>query len=224
MRGLRLTGLAVLLATAAAPAAAATMLATITGRVTEQFDTIFTAPGATSPIRVGDTITATFRYQDSESVSTALAGRFGMFGVNKAVFTLAGFTWTSDGDQLDGAAPPIFTAGGDPLVDYFSIMDDAKGGGDLWVRSYAFEIGEFGYDVYEGPGFRGTFDRESLNVVQEGERFAQRAALSPVPELQLWAQMIIGFTLIGAAIRQRSARRARWRGLVSRLSGRVRNA
>lgn len=219
MRGMKIIGLAVALAASNA-ASAATFFATITGRVTEQFATPFTAPDATSPIQVGDTITATFRYQASDSVSTALAGRYGMFGMNKAVFTLGGFTWSSDGDMLDGAAPPVFTAGSDPLVDYVSIMDDAPGGGDLWVRRYEFEIGEFGYDLYEGPGFRGVFDRDSLVTAPDGAPEAL-AAISPVPELTMWAQMIAGFAVVGTAFRQRSARRARWRGIVARLSGRV---
>lgn len=50
------------------------------------------------------------------------------------------------------------------------------------------------------------------------------ASLAAVPEATVWAQLIAGFAIVGTAIRQRQKRRAKWLGLVARLSGRVREA
>lgn len=50
------------------------------------------------------------------------------------------------------------------------------------------------------------------------------ASLVAVPEVAVWLQLIIGTGLVGLAVRQRRSRRAEWRGLVARLSGRVREA
>lgn len=219
MRSLKLAGLAVALI-ASGSAQAATWVATITGTVTDQFATIFTTTGTTSPIKVGDTITATFRYSDNETVSESLSGRFKMLGGNKATFSVAGLSWSSDNDFLADLDPPRFAAGADPLSDYFSTMSHVSGGPDLRIRRYRFEIGEFGYnDPYSGPGFSGTFDPASLRINE-----ASLASLAPVPEATIWAQLIAGFTIIGTAIRQRQKRRAKWLGLVARLSGRVREA
>lgn len=220
MRGLKLAGLAVALI-ASSSADAATWLATLKGTVTEQFATVFTTPGATSPIKVGDTITATFRVTDNQSVGESLSGRFGMFGMNKAIFSLAGFTWSSDDDFLADLSPPQLSGGADPLGSYYSTMSNRQGGGDLRLRRYAFEIGEYGYnDPYWGPGFRGTFDPASYAVARE----ESLVALAAVPETALWLQLIAGFAIVGTAIRQRVRRRAEWQGLVARLSGRVREA
>lgn len=220
MRAMKVAGLAVALM-ASSSANAATWIASLTGQVTEQFATIFTAPGATSPIKVGDTITATFRYTDGHSVSESLSTRFAMYGVNAATFTVAGLSWSSKDDFLADLAPPHFIAGADPLSDYFSTMSSQQGGGDLRLRRYAFEIREFGYGTpYTGPGFRGTFDPASLKTVDE----ASVASLAAVPEATVWAQLIAGFAIVGTAIRQRQKRRAKWLGLVARLSGRVREA
>jgi hypothetical protein len=220
MRGLKLAGLAVALV-ASSSANAATWLATLKGTVTEQFATFLTTAGATSPIKVGDTISATFRVTDNASVGESLSGRFGMFGINKATFSLAGYSWSSDDDFLADLSPPQLTGGADPLRDYFSTMSSRQGGGDLRLRRYSFEIGEFGYGApYRGPGFRGTFDPTSYSVAREDSV----AALAAVPETALWLQLIAGFAIVGTAIRQRQKRRAQWLGLVARLSGRVREA
>lgn len=220
MRGLKLAGLAVAFM-ASSSANAATWIASLTGQVTEQFATIFTAPGVTSPIKVGDTITATFRYTDGQSVSESLSGRFAMFGANRATFTVAGLSWSSTDDFLGDLAPPQFAAGADPLGNYYSTMSSRQDGGDLRLRRYAFEIGEFGYGpLYVGPGFRGTFDPASLTTIEE----ASVASLAAVPEATVWAQLIAGFAIVGTAIRQRQKRRVKWLGLVARLSGRVREA
>lgn len=220
MRGLKLAGLAVALM-ASGSANAATWIASLTGQVTEQFATVFTTPGATSPIKVGDTITATFRYTDGQSVSESLSGRFAMFGANQATFSVAGLSWSSSDDFLGDLAPPQFTAGSDPLGSYYSTMSSRQGGGDLYIRQYSFTIAEFGYGpLYAGPGFRGTFDPASLKTVDE----PSLASLAAVPEATVWAQLIAGFAIVGTAIRQRQKRRAKWLGLVARLSGRVREA
>jgi hypothetical protein len=213
-------GLAVALMASSA-ANAATWIATLTGQVTEQFVTALTAPGVTSPIKVGDTVTATFRYNDAGTVSEALAVRFGMAGANKAVFSVAGLSWSSDQDFLQGQPAPQFAPGADPLRDYYSTMSGLHDGGDLRIRRYAFEIRDFGYgELYVGPGFRGTFDPATLKTVED----VSVASLAAVPEATVWAQLIAGFAIVGTAIRQRQKRRAKWLGLVARLSGRVREA
>ena len=210
MRGIRIVGLAVALL-ASTSAAAATYFATITGAVTSMAAGM--DPEATGAVRVGDTITATFRY------TAPGEGRIDMFGGNKAVFTIGGQSWTSDADHLGVDAPPEFATGADPLAHYLSIME---GGdlGDLRVRGYSFTIDDFGYGAYFGPVFQGSFDPATLVTTsdQPGD------GGSAVPELTLWAQMIAGFAVIGTAIRRRTARRKKWQGLVSRLSGRVREA
>ena len=88
-------------------------------------------------------------------------------------------------------------------------LDDAPGGGDLHVDGYTFEIGEFGYDLYTGPGFKGVFDPSTLEAYRDGFRLAspygqsEHFAVLPVPEAASWAMMIAGFGLAGAAIRRR---------------------
>jgi hypothetical protein len=84
-------------------------------------------------------------------------------------------------------------------------MDDAPGAGDLAVRGYAFEIGEFGYDLYQGWGYAGAFDLASLRIWTEGELIVGNIAseAAPVPEPAAWALMIAGFGLAGAALRRR---------------------
>jgi hypothetical protein len=192
----------------AAPASAETYFATVKGVVSSEVDTGFTAPGATSPIRVGDTITATFSYNTNASVGEALARSFGMVGAKKATFRLAGFTWSSAGDFGAGFEPVSFDAGPDPLANYYSTMDDAPGGGDLRVQGYDFEVGEFGYGLYTGPGFKGSFDPSTLTVYFNGKLMAPIAPAveqltSPAPEPATWAMMIAGFGLAGAALRSR---------------------
>jgi hypothetical protein len=108
-------------------------------------------------------------------------------------------------------------------------MDDAQGAGDLHVDVYRFQIGEYGYAPYFGPGFNGTFDSNTLAVwvngtqivspTQSMPRFEESATVSPtgpkhrfdestnvtapVPEPMTWALMIAGFGLAGTALRTR---------------------
>lgn len=216
MGGIRIVGLAVALL-ASTSAAAATYFATITGSVTGM--TAGMDPEATGAVRVGDTITATLRYTVDPNAGDGPSGRIDMFGINKAVFTIGGRSWTSDADHLGMDAPPQFQLGADPLGSYVSIME-GKDAGDLRVRGYSFTIDDFGYGAYFGPIFQGSFDPATL--VTSSDQPVEIS--SAVPELTLWAQMIAGFAVIGTAIRRRAARRAKWLGLVSRLSGRVREA
>ena len=189
----------------AAPAGATTWFATMNGTVTSEFATVFTEPGATSPIKVGDTITATFSYNSGASIGEMLARGL---GANLATFKLGGFTWTSRGDFLGDIAPPDFAAA-DPFAGYEVTTDDAPGGGDLHVQGYAFEIGEFGYDLYTGLGFSGTFDPRTLVVMTDGVRswpdVSNTVPTAPVPEPATWAMMIGGFGLAGTALRRRKA-------------------
>lgn len=202
-----------------APVAAETYYASVSGVVTSELDTGFTAPGATSPIKVGDTITATFSYMTPGSVGEALASALGWVGPKKVVFQLGGFTWTSAGDFGTSLEPVSFEGVADPLANYYSTMDDAPGGGDLHVDGYDFEVGEFGYGLYTGPGFKGTFDRSTLVAYLNGERLpspfltpqtaSADSVAAPVPEPTAWALMIAGFGLAGAAVRRRKAIPAR---------------
>lgn len=219
MRKSVLAGLAGLGLAVGGPASAATMIVLVDGVVTEQYATLDTLPGATSPIQVGDTITARFSYTTGDSIGEMLARSFSMIGANLGTFTLDGYKWSSMGDFLGDIAPPQLAAGEDPLAHYYSTMDDAPGAGDLRIRGYGFDIGEFGYGLYQGPGFRGTFDKDSVRIYRDGEMIQ-----APVPELTTWAQIIAGFVLVGTAFRRRRAARQDWRKLVSRLSGRIREA
>lgn len=195
-----------------APVSAESYFATVSGIVSSQFDTGFTAPGATSPIRIGDTITATFSYMTVDGVASALGVGFGKVGPKKATFTIGDFTWTSAGDFGSGFEPITFDAGPDPLARYYSTMDDAVGAGDLRINGYAFEISDFGYDFYTGPGFSGSFDSATLRAYRDGVLIsAQGQALAapdnqisaPVPEAAVWMMMIAGFGLAGTALRSR---------------------
>jgi hypothetical protein len=205
------------LAAASAPAGAMTYMATVKGTVQSTFDTAFTAPGATSPIKVGDTITATFTYMNIETAAEAFAASFGKMGPKNVTFSLDGYRWTSAGDFGASMVPVDFDAGLDPLAKYYSTMDDAKGAGDLRVNGYKFEIGEFGYELYTGPGFKGQFDKSTLAVWINGRQvvsptaskpveIAPNFAVIPVPEPAAWAMMIAGFGLAGSALRQRKQR------------------
>lgn len=209
----------VLLAGVSIPASAMTYVAQVKGVVTSQFDTGLTAPGTTSPIKVGDTITATFTYMQIETVGEALAARFGMMGPKKVTYQLDGYTWTSTGDFGTGLDPVSFDAGIDPVSNYYSTMDDAPGAGDLHVDGYAFQIGEFGYDLYTGPGFHGQFDAKTLAVWVNGRQIVVPTAstpsfiqagntVAPVPEPMTWALLIAGFGMAGTALRARKPVRA----------------
>jgi len=205
-----LIGAALLLA-AAQPASAATYFATIKGTVTSKFDTWLTAPGATSPIKVGETITATLSWNTGSSVSEMLARRLGGFGADRTSFQIGEFVWTSAGHTLADGAPQTISGPNDPLAQFESTMDDAKGAGDLKVTGYDFEIGDFGYDLYTGPGYSGTFDIATLSVLMDGTPMLTRQALvpfAPVPEPATWAMMICGFGLAGMRVRNRRPRRA----------------
>ena len=176
----------------AAPVCAETYFATVRGVVTSTMDTGFMTPGATSPIKVGDTITATFSYMTGDSAGTALGRSFGKVGVPLVTFKVGGFTWSEAGDFGTGFEPLSFDAGSDPLKGFYSTMDDAPGGGDLHVDGYAFEIGEFGYDLYTGPGFKGTFDPTTTVAYRDFVRLAAPAAeatptalTSPTPVVEL---------------------------------------
>jgi hypothetical protein len=198
-----------LLLASAQSASAATYFATIDGKVDSTFATMFTAPGATSPIKVGDTITATLSWNTGASVAEMLARGFGALGANTATFKLGEFTWTSNGDFWGEAAPRAIADAADPLAGYRSIMDDARGAGDLKITGYAFEIGEFGYDLYEGPGFAGVFDKNTLRLSLNGEQMiapvpGEEFAAAPVPEPATWAMMVLGFAAAGLGIRRRT--------------------
>lgn len=199
----------------AAPVSAATYYATVKGTVTQQTATMFTTAGATSPIKVGDTITATFSSVNPTSVGEALGAAMGGGAGQKVTFKIGDYTWSSLGDFAASFEPISFNETADPLAGYYSTMDDAPGAGDLRIDGYAFEIGEFGYGVYTGPGFKGVFDQSTLVAYQNGkrigapERFAASFAAA-VPEPFTWAMMIGGFGLAGTAIRSRRAVRARF--------------
>lgn len=195
-----------------APVSAESYFATVSGVVSSQFDTGFTAPGATSPIRIGDTITATFSYMTVDGAASALGMGFGKVGAKKATFTIGDFTWTSAGDFGSDFEPVTFDAGPDPLARYYSTMDDAVGAGDLRINGYTFEINDFGYDFYAGPGFGGTFDSATLRAYRDGVLISEQGRAlaafgnqiaAPVPEATVWMMMIAGFGLAGTALRSR---------------------
>jgi hypothetical protein len=210
---------AALLAGISVPASAMTYVAQVKGVVTSQFDTGLTDPGVASSIRIGDTITATFTYMEVETVAEALAARFGQMGPKKVTYQLGDNVWTSAGDFGADLQPVDFDAGRDPVSHYYSTMDDAGGAGDLHVDGYDFQIGEFGYTPYFGPGFNGSFDASTLAVWVNGRQIVfpthstpgltlPSDVTAPVPEPTAWALMIAGFGLAGTALRTRKQVRA----------------
>ncbi len=205
--------LAALLMGASGSAQAVTYVGELKGTVTSQFSTYFTTAGAKADIKVGDVITASFSFVANDASTTGPLGM--MMGhslaammTNQASFELAGHRWTSRGDFLAGLVTPQFGTPDDPFAPLFLTMDDAPGAGDLAVTGYSFEIGEFGYDLYQGHGYAGMFDRSSLKLWADGVLItggADKAVIerAPVPEPASWALMIAGFGLAGAALRHR---------------------
>ncbi len=192
---------------------AVTYVGEMTGTVTSRFATIFTAEDVGSDIKVGDTITARFSFAGGDMLGGPLAAMLGRSlaerMTNQASFELAGHRWTSRGDFLAGLVTPRFGTAADPFAPLSLTMDDAPGAGDLAVAGYAFEIGEFGYDLYQGYGYAGLFDRNSLKLWADGEAMFDRTPAAeslPVPEPATWALMIAGFGLAGAALRSRRSR------------------
>lgn len=196
----------------AGSAGAATYVGELRGSVTSQFATEFTAADAAAGIKVGDTIVARFSYVKSEAGEGSLAEAMGWglasLMTDQVSFELAGHRWTSRGNFLGGLAPLAFGPANDPFRDLYLTTDDAPGAGDLHVEGYGFEIGEFGYDLYQGFGYKGAFDLASLTLHSGGDSLVgtrQAVAAVPVPEPAAWALMISGFGLIGGALRRRKA-------------------
>ena len=204
---MRKTILALALLGSGMSAQAATIVGEIRGVVTSSFATPFTRDGATTDIKVGDTITARFSYVEKPQAASAgfAAGNLLASMITDQIsFELAGHRWTSRGDFLDGMVPLAFGPASDPLRDFYLTTDDAPGAGDLQVDGYAFEIGEFGYGLYQGIGHAGRFDLATLKLSGAGENHLQPQpsdAVTGVPEPASWAMMIAGFGLLGAALR-----------------------
>lgn len=206
--------LAALLFGASGSAQAVTYVGELQGTVTSRFATIFTASGAAEDIVVGDTITARFTFVKNDAamggpLSWMLGQSLAETMSNQASFELAGHRWTSRGDFLAGWVVPQFGTPDDPFAPLSLTMDDAPGAGDLAVTGYAFEIGEFGYDLYQGYGYAGAFDRGSLRLWADGVQLhGQTAVTAPsiaVPEPAAWALMIAGFGMAGVAMRRKRA-------------------
>ncbi len=209
--------LAALLLGVSGSAQAVTYVGELQGTVSSRFATIFTAAGAAEDIKVGDTITARFTYVKSEAamggpLSWMLGQSLAQMMTNEASFELAGHRWSSRGDFLAGLVTPQFGTPEDPFAPLSLTMDDAPGAGDLAVNGYAFEIGEFGYDLYRGYGYAGLFDKNSLKLWADGVQVIGQSepSMAPpsnavVPEPAAWALMIAGFGLAGTAIRRKRA-------------------
>lgn len=205
---MRKTILALALLGSSASAGAATIFGEISGTVTSSFSTVFTAPDAKPQFKIGDTITARFSFVQAAPSGGSLAAVAGSFLASKITdqisFELGGHRWTSRGDFLLGLAPLAFGPASDPLRDFYITTDDAPGAGDLRVEGYAFEIGEFGYELYQGLGYAGTFDGGTLRLLGDGDQMVGESApvnVSPVPEPASWAMMIGGFGLLGGTMR-----------------------
>jgi hypothetical protein len=201
--------LAVLLSGGSVSAQAAVYVGQIQGTVTSRFATEFTTESAAADIAVGDTITADFTYVagegESGSLSEAMGWSLASAMTDQVSFELAGHRWTSRGAFLSGLVPLSFGPAHDPFQSLYLTTDDAPGAGDLHVQGYGFEIGEFGYDLYQGWGYAGSFDLASLMVWQDGELIISPTPAStvPLPEPATWALMIAGFGMAGAALRRR---------------------
>jgi hypothetical protein len=191
-----------------ASAGAVTFVGEISGTVTSSFSTVFTAADAKPDFKIGDTITARFSFVQAAPSRGSLAAVAGNFLASKITdqisFELGGHRWTSRGDFLLGLVPLAFGPPADPLRDMYLTTDDAPGAGDLRVQGYAFEIGEFGYQLYQGHGYAGAFNKATLKVWADGQRIigeTARTNVSAVPEPANWAMMIGGFGLLGGALR-----------------------
>jgi hypothetical protein len=202
--------LALMLVGSSGSAQAAIYMGEITGTVSSSFATPFTAADAKADIKLGDTITARFAYalpdaQAGGLLAAALGRNLAAMMTNQVSFELAGHRWSSRGSFLNGLVPPSFGPAGDPFRGLALTMDDAPGAGDLEVTGYRFEIGEFGYGLYQGYGYAGAFDLATLKLSNDGAQpiVATPSSLSPIPEPAAWALMIAGFGLAGMAARQR---------------------
>ena len=207
---MRKTILAGLLLASGASAGGVTYFGEISGKVDSRSATVFTSADARSDIDIGDIITARFSYVVSEGfggpVGAAAAGFLASELTDQISFELAGYRWTSAGDFLDGMVPLSFGPAEDPLRGFALTTDDAPGAGDLQVTGYDFEIGEFGYGLYEGFGYTGAFDRSTLRVWTNERGLAVGSGpvtVTAVPEPLTWSLMIAGFVMIGAAARRR---------------------
>lgn len=192
----------------ATQAGAVSYLGQVEGVVTSRFDTYFTRADASATIAVGDRILATFSYDNGNAgngtvpVGQSMLRSLSQVATHLVTFRIGNHLWTSRGDFLGAQNPTIADWGSDPLRDYYSTMDDAPGAGDLHVEGYAFEIGEFGYDLYEGYGYRGVFDPASIRL-SLGDTATVGNAAAPVPEKATWVMMILGFGMLGGGLRVR---------------------
>lgn len=205
--------LAAALISASGSAQAVVYTGEMQGVVTSQFATYFTSAGAKAEIGVGDAITTKFSFARTDGatggpVAAMLGQSLAAMMTNEASFELGGHRWTSRGDFLAGLVTPQFGTAEDPFAPLSLTMDDAPAGGDLAVRGYDFEIGEFGYDLYQGYGYAGVFDKSSLRVWADGVLIVGEdtppVAVAAVPEPATWAMMIAGFGLVGAVARRRT--------------------
>lgn len=205
MRLVRNAALAFFLAGSAVAAQASTYLATLTGTVSSQVN-----PGSDPNISVGDSVVMTARFNDDNIFDNGVNRYATVYGLPPSGehfwnVKLNNLTWTSLDDEFDGA-PFDFDSQGHPLsLPYFELLPGGKIGTPqgfltrpstdklprFYLQSGEIRSGDFLFgNTTPSPGFNVTWDLSG-------------AKYTAVPEASVWATMVVGFGLVGAASRRR---------------------
>lgn len=173
---------------AAGPASAAIVTVTLTGTIAAKGSSSLTTTSE-SPLKVGDTVNATIRFNDAFEWSPEQerdphlsllveAGPFSWREHNTFNWNDLDFYYAYADGNFGGM---IFEADNDPGDTH----------PDIKLTGFAFALGDFGYLLYEGPTFQGSFDQSSVGITT-----------APLPEPSTWAMMLLGFGGVGTAIRR----------------------
>lgn len=206
---MRLLILAAAIAAAAAPATAATVNIHMTGKILASFDDWFTETSESS-LSIGDTITAHLTFDEANYAISGDQKWFDMYRYGSMQVTAGAYTWGND--FLDGApiaechpvregcaiSYPLAIFEKGRFKGFFTTADNQSipDSPDLFADGFDFTLGEYGYEFYNGPGFSGRFDPQSVKITIDGPITG-----GFVPEPDAWFMMVAGFGLLGAALR-----------------------
>ncbi len=197
----------------AGPVSAKLVQVTMTGTIATKGSGLFTVTD-TSPLAIGDEITATLVFNDSYKHVDGTKIYYGAQHYGGSMRVQAGpFTWNERGDFNDGSAEyadndiygeideyvgisrPLLTFENGVFIGFLTKADNYLQAGipDIRIEGFGFKMDEMGALLdYRGPTFAGFFDPESVRI-------------SPIPEPETWAMMLAGFVGIGAAMRRRQS-------------------